>query len=457
MLRAAVAVAVLVGALWGCGGAVKVTGARPGAVTTLTLANANEGPGSLQAWLDDVRRLSKGRLRIRVVNDWRLGQSGFEKGLIADVRAGRAQLGWVASRAWTAVGVHSLDALNVPFEVDSYAGEQAELSAASRAPLLAGVTAAGVEPVGLVPGALHLLLLRRPVARSGDLQGLRIGVFGSQVGERAFGALGAVAVPLARGASMSGLDGVAGGLGDLAARYVADARYLLADAPLGPAPRVIFANRRTWSRLGSDQRGILRRAAELAFAPMLGAVEADDRNARAALCDAGVRVIDVGAQGRAALQRAVAPVYDNVRQEADARPGVQAVEHAQAADQAPEPITCQPAGQPQRVALTGVFEYTLHHGDPGQPADFEGFSWVRARIVLRNGRAVMTTEFPDGHSEPEFDEAYSVYRDRIRFGEDRGLTARWHLEGNRLRFTEMNGGALDHWAWETHPWIRVRR
>jgi TRAP-type C4-dicarboxylate transport system substrate-binding protein len=459
MRRVALAVAVLAAAVSGCGGAVKVTGARPDAVTTLTLANANEGPGGLQAWVDGVQRLSKGRLRIRVVNNWRLGEPGFEKGLISDVRAGRTQLGWVASRAWTAVGVHSLDPLNVPFEVGSYAGEQAELSAASRAPLLAGVTAAGMEPIGLVPGALHWLLLRRPVARPGDLQGLRIGLFDSAVGARALAALGAVGVPLARSASLHGLDGVALGAGDLAALYVSQARYLLSDAPLGPAPRVIFANRRSWSRLSSEQRAILRHAAELAFAPMLSAAKADGRNAQAELCDANVRLVAVGAAGRAALKREVGPVFDQVSGPRDARAARRAVEQARGVDQ-PDPITCAAATHTRRDALTGAFEYTVRRGDPGAVRDeLEGFRSVRFKVVFRDGRAVQTVAFPDGHSEVGFDERYSVYRDRITFGGDHGapLKARWRLTGNRLRFTEMNGGPSDDRVWVRHPWTRVRR
>jgi hypothetical protein len=223
---------------------------------------------------------------------------------------------------------------------------------------------------------------------------------------------------------------------------------------------VIFANRRTWSRLSSDQRSILRRAAVLAFAPMLSAAKADDRNARAELCDAGVRVVAVGAAGRAALERGVGPVFEQVSRPRDARAARRAVEQARGVDQAPEPITCAAAAHRQRVALTGVFEYAVRRGDPGTAGDdFEGFRSVRFKVVFRDGRAVQTVAFPDGHSEAGFDESYRVYRDRITFGGDHGppLTARWRLTGDRLRFTEMNGGPDDDRVWVRHPWTRVRR
>jgi hypothetical protein len=108
-----------------------------------------------------------------------------------------------------------------------------------------------------------------------------------------------------------------------------------------------------------------------------------------------------------------------------------------------------------------VFAYTVHRGEPGTAGDdFEGFPWIRVKVVFGDGRAVQTVSFPDGHSETGFDEPYSVYRDRITFGGDTGaplLTARWKLDGDRLRFTEMNGGPDDHRVWELRPWIKVRR
>jgi hypothetical protein len=141
--------------LLGCGGADKVSGVQPSGVKTLTFANGNENQSLLQAWLDEVRTLSSGRLRIRVRSDWRVGERDFESGLIADVRSGRAQLGWVGTRAWTADGAHSFDALNAPFLVASYATEEAMLRGVKKEQLFAGVTAAGVEPVGLLRGPLR--------------------------------------------------------------------------------------------------------------------------------------------------------------------------------------------------------------------------------------------------------------------------------------------------------------
>ncbi len=458
MVRSLVTLTAL-SVLLGCGGTDKVSGVQPSGVKTLTLANGNENQGPLQAWLDEVRTLSNGRLRIRVRSDWRVGERDFESGLIADVRSGRAQLGWVGTRAWTATGAHSFDALNAPFLVDSYATEEAMLRGADQEQLFAGVTAAGVEPIGLLPGPLHLILTRRPVERATDLQGLKIGLFASEVGERALRMLGASAVPLARGESMSGLDAVTASLGDLAGRYIGEARYLIADAPFGAAPRLIFANRRTWANLSQDEREILRRAAELAFAPTLRSVEAGDRAGMTQLCNGGVRVVSIGTQGREQLQGAAGPVYDELGRLADARAGMQAVERARASGERTQRLACEPASRSDERALTGTFEWTLRRDEPGaERVDFEGAAYVRYRLELSDGRAVQTVVFPDGHSEPGFDEKYEVYRDRITFGGDHGPpdTARWRLDGDKLSFSELSQDDPDgHFVWESHTWIRV--
>jgi hypothetical protein len=259
---------------------------------------------------------------------------------------------------------------------------------------------------------------------------------------------------------MDGLDGVEARPGDLAA-YVGQGRYLIADAPLWSAVRVVFANRKTWSRVNRNDRTILRRAAERAFDRTLRESEADDRAALAQLCDGGVRLVKVGATGRAAFRRAVGPLYAALRGSADARAGFDAVERGRALGPAPTPLTCTPSARSHAPALTGTFEWTLRRGKPGAGiVDFEGARSVRYRLELLNGRAVQTVVFPDGHSEPCFDEKYAVYRDRITFGGDHGPpdTARWSLDGDRLSFSELSQeDPAGHLVWESHTWVRVAR
>src|SRR4051812_9532886 len=103
------------------GGAVT---AKP---TVLTLANFLADSEEFNAYLSEVRRLSHGTIRIEVRDSWRDGQPGLERKLIADVRAGRTDLGAVGSRAFDAEET-SLRALTAPLLVDDYGLQQRVLS-----------------------------------------------------------------------------------------------------------------------------------------------------------------------------------------------------------------------------------------------------------------------------------------------------------------------------------------
>src|SRR5262245_48858308 len=122
MARLLVAPVLAALALSACGGqdVLRAGGAAPPGVQGPTMANSNGSPDELQAFVDQVEELSSGRLRIKLVNAWRRGEQHYEQGLFADVKAGKADLGWVGSRVLGNVGVTAFDPLHAPFLVDSY-------------------------------------------------------------------------------------------------------------------------------------------------------------------------------------------------------------------------------------------------------------------------------------------------------------------------------------------------
>lgn len=450
----------------GCGGSGldKVGGVRPGVVTTLTLANGNTELTDLRPWVDEVARLSKGRLRIRSLNRWRAGQPSYEAGLIRDVRAGRAQLGWAGTRAWDSVGVRSFDSLNAPFLVDSYALEGDVLRGSAGVSMLAGVARAQVQPIALLPGPMRLLLTRRPVTRPADLEGLEIGMQASEVGQRALRLLGARPMPV--GAGMAGRDGVESQVGaSFGNGYVTRAPYLTSDVPLWPRPLVVFANKTAWRALSDDQRAVLREAAARAFPLMLRNARGDDARGMAGLCHTGVRVVSAGTQGREALRHAVEPLYAELRRRTQTRASLVAIERMRAQSGPAEQLSCPPAPSPVGAGpLAGTYTTTFRRGERGADVignEFtgNGAKHIRFDLELRAGRAVITELFPDGHKITGFDETFKVYRDRITLGGESGppLTARWELQGKKLRFSEISGGPDDRFVWGTHPWVRTSR
>ncbi len=144
-----VAVAVLAGAvafaLAGCGASTsdKAGGTQHPKPEVLVMANGNSSPGELESFAAAVAQLSGQTLRIEFKNNWRLGDPSYESGVIADVRAGKAALGWAGSRAFDSVRVRSLDALHAPLLIDSYPLEQRVL----QSPLVSKMLATSLPSV----------------------------------------------------------------------------------------------------------------------------------------------------------------------------------------------------------------------------------------------------------------------------------------------------------------------
>src|SRR5215212_2454506 len=88
-------------ALWtaACGGGSsdKAGGARSSAPVVLHLADFGDSERA-QLYVNEVARRSGGTVRIVVDEGWRHGERGVEAGLIRDVKAGKVDVGWSATR-----------------------------------------------------------------------------------------------------------------------------------------------------------------------------------------------------------------------------------------------------------------------------------------------------------------------------------------------------------------------
>src|SRR5262245_40724889 len=143
----------------------------------LTLANFNGNTGELDGLEGAVWRLSDGTMRIDIKYRWRYGQVKDETGLIGDVRAGKADLGVVGSRAWDSAGVNGFRALGAPLLIDSYALQERVLRSPMTGQMLGGLRPLGLAGIGVLPGPLRKPLgIIRPLLQPADYAGLKIGV-----------------------------------------------------------------------------------------------------------------------------------------------------------------------------------------------------------------------------------------------------------------------------------------
>jgi TRAP-type C4-dicarboxylate transport system substrate-binding protein len=468
-LPAAVLVVALAAGLAACGGSGtdRAGGSAVGRPVTLTLANGLDDERDVKAFADEVRRLSHGALLVRVKSEWRRGQVDFERGLIADVRADKAELGWTASRAFDRLGVHSFDALQAPFLVDSYELERRVLAGPLGPRMLAGIRRLGIVDVAMLPGPLRRLATPRPIRRAGDLRGMSLLTQTAAEGDRALSMLGATPSRQPAGAALGGLDGAEGQLASIAGNhYERAAPYVTADVVLWPRPVVVFAGRGAWARLTEEQRAVLRRAATTAQAKALQAVRVYERIALDQLCAAGVRLVESGTSTRAALRQAVEPIYEELRRSPETADALADIEQLRGTLPAPAPLVCpagvrpqpevNPAGMP-----SGTYTATLTRADtrelPREDA-LRDARTIRFRLVVQAAHVVLYERYDSNPEDVGFDADYSLFRDRIKFVDRDGytITARWSFKGGRLRFTDVHGPSPgDRVVWGSQPWVKA--
>jgi TRAP-type transport system periplasmic protein len=429
-------------------------GGEPAGNTTkvLRLANANGSTGELQLFIDQVEKASNGRLRIKPVNSWRSGQTRYETGLIQDVKAGKADLGWVGSRALAAVGVKSLEPLHAPFLIDSLEVQNQVLAGDADERMLADLERIGLAGVAVLPGSLQYLQLDREVNGPAGIAGLRIAYYDSPLHKAALTALGAQPAAIPTGGSISDLNGVAVQAAAIYGNaYHNTAKYTVADMPLWPRPLVVFANSKTWTSLPKADRDLITQAAEQASAGMIAELREREQTAIANMCKAGARLVNLGDDGRARMQQAVEPLLTKLRNDPATRDAMAEIESLRVGG-SPHSLRCPTGTATQQATLTGIFETTIRKAEKDSQLlaeDWEsGAEAIKFRLELSDGHAVITEYLPTGPING-FDDAYSIFKDVIKFEGLGGpaFTARWELDGNRLRFSDVDGEAGDKFVW----------
>jgi TRAP-type transport system periplasmic protein len=405
MARSAGLVVVLaVMAVAGCTGPGlnKDGGTQARRPVVLTLVSSLGDTSELDGFAGEVRRLSAGTMRIDIKSRWRFGQVKYETALIGDVRAGKADLGEVGSRAWDFVGVNSFQALGAPLLIDSYALQDRVLRSPMIGQMLEGLGPLGLAGIGVLPGPLRKPLgITRPLLRPADYAGIRIGIPLSRVAEATMRALGATPVFLAPTATITGLDGIEQPISSIQGdQYDKAGKYLTANANLWPLPLVLFANGKAWAMLTPAQRRILRQAVTDNQATEMNVVRSNERTDTASLCRTGLlHFLTASPADLAALRRAVQPVYDQLQRDPQTRRNIRQIEAMR------QGIPSEPApgcGHTTRLSVTagpldGVWQVTDTAGESqaasgtstGNVVPENYGTWT---LVLDRGRFAFTQE-----------------------------------------------------------------
>ncbi len=434
--------------------------------TVLTMANGNFRPQELQLFADQVASLSAGSMRITFRNEWGSPRADYETQLIRDVDAGKADLGWVGTRAWDTVGVTSFDALHAPLLIDTYALQQKVLESTVPSEMLSGLGPLGIVGLGVLPGPMRKPLgVSRPLVEPAEFQGLTIGIQNSPIAVDALRALGARATAVPAGGSIDALDGIEQQLDSISANsYDAHADYLTANLNLWPRPAVVFMNENAFAKLGRGQRKLLREAMRRATPRALDVVREQERRAAAELCRRGLSFVAADASAVKELRAAVSPVVARLERDARTRSFINAIramrdERPVGTDSGPR---CSGRGPERSSALpAGTYEVTIRRADarqagvrPSDPLVRQGPH--RFRLELESGHFVSTHIYPGGRERVEFIGTYSTYRDRIEFNGSNGdeFIARWAAEGNEVSFDDISVEGPYAVVMGTHPWVR---
>jgi TRAP-type C4-dicarboxylate transport system substrate-binding protein len=366
----------------------------------LTMASPLSTPVELVGFANEVAALTDGSVHIVVKSGWRNNQVDYETRLIADVKAGKADLGVASARAFDSAGVLGFQALTAPLLITSYTAEEQVLGSPIVTGMLAGLDAAGLTGIGVLPSDLRRPLgVTGPLVKPADYAGRTIGTQQSDVADETMRALDATPVRFPVTQAIDGFDGVEQQISAIQGlQYDKVGKFLTANVAWWPRALVVFTTGKTLERLNSTQRQALKQAAASALHLSMAAVRAGEREALGDLCRAHRLTFDYATPNDlAALRAAVQPVYDSLQRDPQTKQAIAAIAST-IHDISPElPPICDQQDQPPAAAgsslLDGVYTMSTTFDDsPNDPDPVpENFGqWI---FVIRSGHAAFTQAY----------------------------------------------------------------
>jgi TRAP-type transport system periplasmic protein len=459
--------------LAGCGSesSDRAGGAKPVEAKVLTMANVNEDLGELEVFGEAVGRISGGRLRIKWLNGYGRGRDGnAEVNLIRDVNAGKADLGWAGTRVFDELGDPAFNPLHAPMLIDSYELEEKVLGDGLIDPMLASLGDLELQGIGVLPGPLRRPLGKHPLRDPDDWAGDRIGTSGGQQVATALRMLGATRVLESPHGTTDGLDGFeshVAAVGDDHYHFP----YLTGNVVLWPRPLVLFAG----PDVSSDDLAVLREAAKAAIPEAIALSRSLESEGLSEICPAKLKVVAASAGQVDGLRAAFRPVYDELARDPAASRAVTCIQElSRAGGSSVDEVRCPAAAKASAGTIRpGTYRAVLTRAD----AKEHGFPWSfvieedpdpkALRTTTREKRLEFTEQGTflvldvrlDGTTSIGWEGSYSIYRDRITVQGNDGtkITARVEVDGDRLRFTDVQPGPKtpEAMTWGAKPFVKI--
>jgi TRAP-type C4-dicarboxylate transport system substrate-binding protein len=356
--KAFVLLAPMAVALAACGphGSDKAGGVTTPVVLRMAAHNEHDYFGKLFA--DEVRRLSKGRIRFAFIpgtgdNDPADASVRYAR----QVRDGRYDLGVIGAAAWDELGVTSLQPLQAPLLISDQSLFRAVLASPVADQMLDGLKAQHVVGLSLIRlWPLHPMGYRGPITKPADFEGKHIHVPVSRLNDAVISALDATPVHVAsaqlgQGIARHEIDG------DEMPSVGPPSQWLTANVTLVADVLTVVANEQRFNKLSDEQRRILRtaaaRAAKRADDVLTADADSDGKLARR-YCARGHVVLASDAD-LAALEQTFRPVYAQLERDPQVKATIAAIRELKRRTP-PDPPPRIPASCSQAPSITDARE-----------------------------------------------------------------------------------------------------
>ena len=379
-------------------------------------ANANGQNHGPEAFVENLGKVSQGRLKVELKTEYGDGAADAESQIVRAIASGAVDGGWPATRAFARGGVPGLEVVEAPLTITSYAAQKALVSGPVAAKLLARLNGSGVAGLGLTVGPLRRpFAANAPLLAAEDWKGITFRVFNSPVQADAVRALEATPADVSVSFIDQIKDGTLRGAEFDIAQYehnglAAEAGNVTANVVLWPKVFVLALSQKRFDTLTSQQQAWVREAAAQAVKASVDAPY-DEVPAARTLCARGTRFLAATPGQLQGLRARLRPVLDKLATDptsAQLLGDLQAIAAQHPGPEAPAvPASCTKGvadnGSPGQVPAAasalpdGVYRRQLTHDDVaaagGDPGDHPAGIWT---LRVRGGTFQMSCRPVEG-------------------------------------------------------------